>query len=526
MKKYILLLVPIFYISILDVLQAQNTAPLINIENIYFDAENNQCTIEYLVSDNEQETVEISVALSRDEGTTYLFPIENVEGIGSVATNENLTLTLTVNTDSLNRYNLSANELLFKIIAKDKAAVDINAMINQVNPQLLRDYMSQIEGIRHQTAGRDQYLITQQLLENMVADGNFQNRSQVYNSIGTESKNVIGRKAGHLAEDSTYMISAHYDTVDESPGADDNGSGVCGLMAALAILKDYEFEKSLLIAAFDDEEIGLVGSSAFVNKEIRAYETIAGLLNLEMIGYYSEEPNSQTLPGGFELIFEEQSKVVKENDFRGDFIINTGNDNSVDLMNAFNSAALTYVPNLKVIALKSPGDGRAIADLARSDHAPFWLNGYSALMITDGANFRNPYYHSPEDKSEHLNFEFMTQVVKATLATLAQQAGIISLGYAEGSFGNKVSVPTLQANPNFKFTLSGKGKHRLVNYQLPNKINEGQLILSNMKGQQLKTQYLNDNTATIGVDLPIEGLYILTVQIKGYQSFTKRLVYY
>jgi len=522
MQKCILLLMPFIFTGTINVLQAQNTVPSVSIKNIDFDAVNNQCTINYSVSDNEQETVEISVALSRDEGTTYLFPTENIEGIGSVATNEDLTLKITVNEDSLNRYNLSADDLLFKIIAEDQAAVDINAMLSKVNPELLRGYMSQIEGIRHHTAGRDQYLITQNLIEGLIAEGNFQNRSQAYNSGSTQSKNVIGRKAGYKAEGLTYMISAHYDTVEESPGADDNASGVCGVMAALEILKDYQFEKSILIAAFDDEEAGSGGSNAFVNTEIKAYESISGLLNLEMIGYYSEETNSQTLPNDFELLFADQFNQIEANQFRGDFIINTGNDNSVDLMNAFNSAALTYVPNLKVIALESP----AIDELRNSDHAPFWAKGYPALMITDGADLRNPYYHSPEDKSEHLNFEFMSQIVKATLATIAQQAGIVSLGFAEGSFGNKVSVPALQTHPAFKFTLSGAGKHQVVNYKLPSKINEGQLILSNMKGQQIKTYYLNDNTATIDVDLPIEGLYVLTLQIKGYQSFTKRLVYY
>jgi len=525
MKIYILLLVSFILNYTLNNVQAQNTTPQVDIKNVRFSAENNQCTIDYLVTDNEQDEVEISVVLSRDDGTTYLFPVENVEGAGIAATNKDLTLTLTVNADSLDRYNLSANDLQFKIIAEDKAAVDVNAMLNLITPDLLKSYMAQIEGIRHHTAGRDLYLSTQYLIESLVDDGNFQNRSQTFNSGGLEYKNVIGRKAGHKIEGVTYMISAHYDTIEESPGADDNGSGVCGILAALEILKDYNFEKSLLITAFDNEEGGLLGSNAFVNKEIRAFETIAGLLNLEMIGYYTEEPNTQTLPVDFESLFPEQTNQIEANQFRGDFIINTGNDNSVDLMNAFNSAALTYVPDLKVIAVKSPGDGSAIPDLRRSDHAPFWLKGYSALMITDGANFRNPYYHTPEDKSEHLNFEFMSQVVKATLATIAQKAGIVSLGYAEGSFGTKVSVPQLDADPDFHFTVSGKGKTRLVTYALPKQLN-GQLSLSNMKGQTIKTVHLNANTTSIKVELPIEGLYLFTVQLNGYKPYTKRVVYY
>jgi len=526
MQKYILLLVPFIIFCAPVILNAQNTAPQVNINNINFDAAKNQCTINYSITDNEQEEVEISVALSRDEGTTFLFPIENIEGIGTVETNKELTLTITVNTDSLDRYDLSADDLLFKIMAEDNNAIDINAVVNRVTPELLQTYMGQIEGIRHRTAGRDQYLITRNLIESLVMNSNFQNRSQTFNFDGAESKNVMGRKAGHKEEGSTYMISAHYDTVDESPGADDNGSGVCGLLAALEILKDYQFEKSILIAAFDNEEDESIGSNAFVDKNVRAYENISGLINLKMIGYYSEEANSQTFPPDFKLLFGEQAAQIEASESKGDFIFNVANTESLDLMNAFNSAALTYVPNLKVIALETLETGLSTDYLRNSDHAPFWDAGYPALMITDGANYRNPYYHSAEDKSEHLNFEFMSQVVKATLAAIAQKAGIVSLGYAEGSFGNKVSVPVLHTEPGFAFVLNGNGKNRLVEYILPKQINNGQLLLSNMKGQTIKTYFLNTNSSSIEVELPSEGLYVLAIRLNGYQTFTKRVVYY
>jgi len=526
MQKYILLLVPVILLSAVNIVLAQNTAPQVDIKNISYDAQNNQCTVEYAITDNEQSEVEVAVSLSRDEGTTYLFPAEAITGTGLVASNEDLTLTITVNADSLSQYELEATDLLFKIAAKDKEAVDINAMLNRVTPELLQGYMSQIEGIRHRTAGRDHYINTQNLLEGTLMDGSFQNRSQAFNFDNQESKNVIGRKAGHTDEGATYMISAHYDTVDESPGADDNGSGVCGLMAALEILKDYEFEKSILIAAWDNEEDGLIGSTAFVNTHIKAYEKIEGLVNLEMIGYYSEEPNSQSFPSGFELLFADQSAEINANENKGDFIINVANTPSVDLMNAFNSAALTYVPDLKVIALESPGTGSAIPDLRRSDHAAFWQKGYPALMITDGANFRNPFYHSPEDKSEHLNFDFMSQVVKTTLATLADKAGIVSLGFAEGNFGNKVSVPSLHAENGFSFTLSGEGNKRMIAYTLPAQSKQAKLKLSNIEGQLIESFRLAGKTHTIEVELPAEGLYVLTLDVNGFKPYTKRIVYY
>ena len=192
------------------------------------------------------------------------------------------------------------------------------------------------------------------------------------------------------------------------------------------------------------EEDGLVGSTRYVSSGIPAGDQIAGVFNFEMIGYYSEQPNTQTLPNGFNLLFPDANAAVINNQYRGDFITNVGNTVSLPLAMAFAEAAALYVPDLKVITLNVPGNGQLAPDLLRSDHAPFWFGNYPALMLTDGANFRNECYHTPQDTFDHkLNFTFMANVTKATLAAAAKLAEIQHGDWATAIFENTVATHDL-----------------------------------------------------------------------------------
>lgn len=92
---------------------------------------------------------------------------------------------------------------------------------------------------------------------------------------GVESgQNILGRKAGLKEENTTYLIDAHYDGVATAPAADDNGSGVAGILEAVRILSKYNFEHSLRFIGFDFEELGLVGSQRYVQNGIKPYDSI------------------------------------------------------------------------------------------------------------------------------------------------------------------------------------------------------------------------------------------------------------
>jgi len=147
---------------------------------------------------------------------------------------------------------------------------------------------------------------------------------------------------------------------------------------------------------------------------------IIGVLCLETMGYISKEPNSQKFPDEVDPrmfeIFETQDDLTV-----GDFLAVIGDGNSKSLASSFceqcqnDSIALPYACLKADISYEQAANG--MPDILRSDHAPFWKENIPALFITDTANFRYPYYHTPADTIDKLDFNFLTKICKATIAT-------------------------------------------------------------------------------------------------------------
>lgn len=123
-------------------------------------------------------------------------------------------------------------------------------------------------------------------------------------------------------------MDAHYDGVLNAPAADDNGSGVAGMLEALRILANYNFEHSLNFIGFDFEESGLIGSQRYVQNGIKSFEDIQGVLNFEMIGYYTDSVYTQTTPAGFDSLFPQAYQSLQLDSFRGNTLIACGNTTS------------------------------------------------------------------------------------------------------------------------------------------------------------------------------------------------------
>ncbi len=319
------------------------------------------------------------------------------------------------------------NQYRIRLLLGSDRAIDLEAMLAEVDTLRLRESVVRLQGERHYQGTGDGLQEARRYIREELAAAGLRIRSQEFDYAGASHANLIGILPGFSQVDSIVAIGAHYDGVPLSPGADDNASGVAGVLEAARILSRYGFAQSFNFLLFDLEEAGLIGSREFVKEGIPEGSTISALYNFEMIGYYSIAPNSHSIPVGFSQLFPEQVQQVRDNDFRGDFIINVANSSSVDLMRSFVDAAERLVPALPVISLPLPDNGEIATDLRRSDHAPFWDAGYPALMLTDGANTRNPNYHAPTDHADSLNFLIMGQVVQATIAAAAEQAGVIYL---------------------------------------------------------------------------------------------------
>ena len=224
--------------------------------------------------------------------------------------------------------------------------------------------------------------------------------------------NLFATLQGGDRADEFIELSAHYDTVPGSPGADDNSSGVVGVLEAARVLADVPLRRSIRFCLFGAEEIGLLGSRHHVEQLEKLPGKTLGLLNFEMIGYTSTEPESQATPIRIPLLVNPPRT--------GDFICVVGNVSSGGVGNRFERAARRYVPELKIFSLNRIGG--FLGDAARSDHFPYWNAGRRAVMITDTANFRNPHYHRESDTIDEIDFDFLTNVVPAGVATLVEWA--------------------------------------------------------------------------------------------------------
>ncbi len=400
--------------------QTQNDLPKVIVtEAEYTDA--GVYHISYEINDADSDLFEVSVLMSKDKGLTYEPYDEFVDGNGQVNGVGNHILTL----------NYTEFDAI-RIVVDDLFEFSIEEVVASVDSNRLRDYLESIVGIRHyvEDPGKLEEVrnFVHTELYNTCRDTSSQ--SFLYNNIWG-GKNLFGLQQGTTTDKEPFLVGGHYDSVDESPGADDNGTAVAGMLEISKVFEDFGFNYPIMYSAWDFEEQGLVGSTFYVtNKE--ADIDIQAYLNLEMIGYYSDKPNSQTLPVGFDFLFPEITAEITDNEFRGDFLTNVGNAGSSNqLMLDFESISYTYVPELSVISVPSPGEGTNVPDLLRSDHAPFWFQGIPAVMLTDGSEFRNKNYHTPLDVIDSLNFEFYSNVVKASVAYLAEKAEIHHKGVAQ-----------------------------------------------------------------------------------------------
>jgi Zn-dependent M28 family amino/carboxypeptidase len=197
------------------------------------------------------------------------------------------------------------------------------------------------------------------------------------------------------------VIGAHYDTLPETPGADDNASAVAALLELASWLgprldDTAEWTAALQLAAYDREEDGLLGSRhhcANLEGPFRA------MISLEMLGFTDRRPGGQRLPPQLAGLYPDV----------GDFIGVVGNQASAALVEAV-TRSMKQVENLRVESLVVPGNGEVLPDSRRSDHAAFWDHGRPALMVTDTSFLRNPHYHQPTDTPGTLDYPFLVRV--------------------------------------------------------------------------------------------------------------------
>jgi hypothetical protein len=216
--------------------------------------------------------------------------------------------------------------------------------------------------------------------------------------------NLVAELRGSERPEEVVLVGAHYDAY--YGGADDNSSGVAAMVELARLAAGRRFARTVRFVGFDLEELGLVGSTRYVREELG--EQVVASVVFDCIGYRDARPGAQEGLAGFPVPAE------------GDFIAAISNEASRPRLEELFALGerLAYVPVRGVVTPRD-GSGPASGNLMRSDHAPFWLEGHSALFLSDTANFRNPHYHRETDLPGTLDADFLAGVTRLTAAGLS-----------------------------------------------------------------------------------------------------------
>jgi Zn-dependent M28 family amino/carboxypeptidase len=255
-------------------------------------------------------------------------------------------------------------------------------------------------------------------VERELAKAGYETDRHSYAAGGREVANIVAQRAGGRRKDEIVILGAHYDTVDTTPGADDNASAVAVLIETARLLRDWNPSRTIRFISFACEEpphfyTGDMGSQVYARECKTRGERIAGMLCLEMVGYYSTAPGSQKIPPGIPRAIRWAFPK------RGNFLAAVGNMRSWWLTWQFRRGFKRAV-QFPLFSICLP---ESIPEIRLSDNSSFWDQGYPALMLTDTSFLRNPNYHLASDTPDTLDYERMAKVTLGVVGAMRRIAG-------------------------------------------------------------------------------------------------------
>jgi hypothetical protein len=267
-------------------------------------------------------------------------------------------------------------------IADHIAMVNIDSLVKTVR-ELSGEDSTYISGIKtiigHRVNNTGNDLAADYISERLNQYGvNVTN--QVYSA---EGRNVIASQTGMTHPDSIVIVCAHYDAV-AAYCADDNASGTAAVLEVARILSNYKFDLTIVYALWDEEEIGILGSKYYAEQAVENQQKIAGVINLEMLGY---DGNSDNI---FDIHTNNDTHSLKLK------------DSIITIISKYN---LTLAPNVI-----NPGN-------TESDHSSFWNEGYGAIAY--GESFwggdPNPNFHTANDRIDLFNLTYFEELSKLSV---------------------------------------------------------------------------------------------------------------
>jgi hypothetical protein len=220
---------------------------------------------------------------------------------------------------------------------------------------------------------------------------------------GVVAANLVAEIRGRTRRDEIVVIGAHYDSVTGTIGADDNASGVAGMLALARRFARAKPGRTLRFVAFVNEEpphfhTHDMGSWQYAKRCHDRGETIEAMVSLETIGYYSDQPHSQGYPPPISAFYPGT----------GNFIAFASNVGSLPL----NAQCVRAFRARTTMPVESASLPEVVTGIGWSDHWSFWQFDWPAIMVSDTAVFRNPHYHEPSDLPPTLDYARLAQVVQ------------------------------------------------------------------------------------------------------------------
>jgi Zn-dependent M28 family amino/carboxypeptidase len=252
-----------------------------------------------------------------------------------------------------------------------------------------------------------QYITTQ-----LTAVG-YTPRRQTFELAKLPLSNVEAVHEGTTRAGEILVVGAHYDSVAGCPGANDNASGVAAVLELAQRFSAERQPRTIHFVAFVNEEppffqTAHMGSVVYANAAKARGDRVVGMLSLETMGYYSNDKGSQRYPAPMAGLYPDVGNFIG-------FVANVGSARLLmRARRAFKRG--TSFP------LQSAAVPAAIPGVGWSDHWAFWQAGYAAIMVTDTAPFRYPWYHTPHDTPDKIDFDRLAHVVDGLEAVVRSLA--------------------------------------------------------------------------------------------------------
>lgn len=246
-------------------------------------------------------------------------------------------------------------------------------------------------------------------VEDVWRDQGYEVHRETYMTKGMEVANLIVERRGSSRPDEILVVGAHYDSVHGCPGANDNGSGVAATLEITRAFATLEPDRTVRFVAFVNEEPPFFmtknqGSVVHARAARKRGDDIRLMVSIETIAYFTDEPGSQSYPPPIGLFFPDTGNFIG-------IVSDLGSRHEkAAFVEAFQASCDVPVEHLATF--------RFIPGVSWSDHYPFWVQGYPALMITDTAPYRYPWYHHPGDTPDKLTYPEFARVTKGILGAV------------------------------------------------------------------------------------------------------------